>query len=207
MYRHAGQAGRLHFVISSTDLRLKDLPVLDGDLGMHDLNTDVADWVDNQLRTLGSLASQPGVADEDVSATLARVGCNLFEQLLPKALQDMCWTFRQRGIRRVLILSDEPHIPWELIKPYRTDPVTGELIAEDIFWGEAFALTRWLAEGHPSSGSLSTASSQWLRAGRLPPQQGSEMTRDMVPLASTTAYNVESTHRLAGFDLCLPIKS
>ena len=27
------------------------------------------------------------------------------------------------------------------------------------------------------------------------------MTRDMVPLASTTAYNVEPTHCLAGFDL------
>ena len=139
---------------------------------MHDLNTDVADWVDNQLRTLGSLASQPSVADKDVSATLARVGSNLFEQLLPKALQDMCWTFRQRGIRRVLILSDEPHIPWELIKPYRTDPVTGELIAEDIFWGEAFALTPGCVADHPCSGSLSTASSQWLRAGQLPLSKG-----------------------------------
>ena len=87
-HRHAGQAGRLHFVISSTDRRLKDLPVLDGDLGMKDLNTDVADWVENQLRTLGSLACQPGVAVEHVSATLARVGCNLFEQLLPKTLQE-----------------------------------------------------------------------------------------------------------------------
>lgn len=143
-HRHSGLAGRLHFVISSTDPRLKDLPVLDGDLGTQDLNTDVADWVENQLHALGSLASQPGISIEDVSATLARVGCNLFDQVLPKTLQDMCWTFRQRGIRKVLILSDEPHIPWELIKPYRTDPIAGELIAEDVFWGEAFALTRWL---------------------------------------------------------------
>jgi hypothetical protein len=98
-YRLAGQPGRLHFVISSTDLRLKDLPVLDGDLRMQDLNTDVADWVENQLRTLGSLACQPDVAEEDASAMLARVGYNLFEQLLPKTLQGMCWTFRERGIK------------------------------------------------------------------------------------------------------------
>jgi hypothetical protein len=72
---------------------------LDGDLGMQDLNTDVADWVENQLRTLGSLACQPDVAEEDASAMLARVGYNLFEQLLPKTLQGMCWTFRERGIK------------------------------------------------------------------------------------------------------------
>jgi hypothetical protein len=75
---------------------------LDGDLGMQDLNTDVADWVENQLRTLGSLACQPDVAEEDASAMLARVGYNLFEQFLPKTPQEMCWTFRERGIKKIL---------------------------------------------------------------------------------------------------------
>jgi predicted component of type VI protein secretion system/pSer/pThr/pTyr-binding forkhead associated (FHA) protein/putative methionine-R-sulfoxide reductase with GAF domain len=200
-HRHAGQAGRLHFVISSTDLRLKDLPVLDGDLGMQDLNTDVANWVENQLCSLGALAGQPGVAVEDVSATLARVGCNLFEQLLPKTLQDMCWTFRQRGIRKVLILSDEPHIPWELIKPYRTDPVTGELIAEDVFWGEAFALTRWLRGRPPVQRFSFNRILAMAQGGPGPPQRAQEMCRDMVSLASKTACDLKSPQQLAHFDL------
>jgi serine/threonine protein kinase len=183
-HRHAGQAGRLHFVISSTDLRLKDLPVLDGDLGMQDLNSDVADWVENQLRTLGSLACEPGLTIEAVSAALARVGCNLFEQLLPKTLQDLCWTIRQRGIRTLLILSDEPHIPWELIKPYRADPITGELIAEDVFWGEAFALTRWL-RGRPPVQRFSFNRIFAMAPGEsASPAAATDTTRDMVSAAT-----------------------
>jgi predicted component of type VI protein secretion system len=200
-HRLAGQPGRLHFVISSTDRRLKDLPVLDGDLGMKDLNTEVADWVENQLRTLASLACQPGVAVEQVTATLARVGCNLFEQLLPKTLQDMCWTFRQRGIRKVLILSDEPHIPWELIRPYRTDPVAGELIAEDVFWGEAFALTRWL-RGRPPVQRFSFNRIFAMAQGGTAPQSGSpEAARDMVPLVGKTAGDALPEDRPARSEL------
>ena len=168
---------------------------MDGDLGTQDLNTDVAEWVENQLHALGSLASQPGTAIEDVSATLARVGCNLFEQLLPKALQDMCWTFRQRGIRKVLILSDEPHIPWELIKPYRTDPIAGELIAEDVFWGEAFALTRWLRGRPPVQRFSFNRIFAMAQGGVAAPQTGPELTRDMVLLAEKPACDIGSADR------------
>ena len=168
---------------------------------MKDLNADVADWVDNQLHSLGSLACQPGVAVEHVSATLARVGCNLFEQLLPKTLQDMCWTFRQRGIRKVLILSDEPHIPWELIKPHRTDPVAGGLIAEDVFWGEAFALTRWL-RGRPPVQRFSFNRIFAMAQGGPALHTGSpEAVRDMVPLDENTAVGPETHDRPAGLDL------
>jgi hypothetical protein len=196
-HRHAGQAGRLHFVISSTDRRLQDLPVLDGDLGIHDLHTGVADWVEDQLRAVGSLAGQPGSTVADVTATLARVGCSLFEQLLPKTLQELCWTFRQRGVKTLLILSDEPHIPWELIKPYRTNPTTGELVAEDAFWGEAFALTRWL-RGRPPVQRLSFRRVFAVCGiGMSPPDGGTAPARDMTPLTKQTACSGEAPRRPA----------
>jgi hypothetical protein len=66
---------------------------------------EFADWEEDQLRAVGALAGQPGSTVADLTATLARVGCSLFEQLLPKTLQELCWTFRQRGVKTLLILS------------------------------------------------------------------------------------------------------
>jgi hypothetical protein len=85
---------------------------------------------------------------QEVGRTLSDVGNNFYDQLLPQGLKDLYWTFRHRGVRTVMILSDEPHIPWELIKPYRANPTTGKF-EEDDFWGEAFALTRWLRPKPP----------------------------------------------------------
>jgi hypothetical protein len=76
-HRHAGQPGRLHFVLSSAHRALADLPVLDGDLGTQDLRAEVAPWVGEQLRALGALAEQPGRSVEEVSRALADVGFRL----------------------------------------------------------------------------------------------------------------------------------
>jgi hypothetical protein len=149
-----GHPGRLHFVLSSNHPALADLPVLDGDIGTLDLRAEVADWVGEQLRALGTLAEQPDVTAEDTERTLSHIGCNLYQQLLPPALQELCWTFRERGVRTMMILSDEPHIPWVLIKPFRIDPSIGGFVAESPFWGESFALTHWL-RGRPPSPRLS----------------------------------------------------
>src|SRR5262249_8310202 len=107
-----------------------------------------------------------------------------FQQLLPPALQELSWTFRERGVKTVMILSDEPHIPWELIKPYRENPATGEF-EEAEFWGQSYALTHWL-RGRPPAQRFS-----FQRIFALAPQKTSEAApgsealpaRDMVPLA------------------------
>jgi hypothetical protein len=152
--RHAGAPGRLQFHLYSTHPGLRDLPVLDGDLGAQDLRAEVAAWVENQLAAVDALAQGPGRTAEEVATALAGVGYQLYEQVLPARLQDLCWTFRARGVRTLLVLSDEPHIPWELIKPYRADPASGRVEQEDGFWGESFALTHWL-RGRPPAQRLS----------------------------------------------------
>jgi serine/threonine protein kinase len=181
-HRLAGHPGRLQFVLSSTHRALSDLPVLDGDMGTLDLRAEIVDWVGAQLRAIGTLAEQPDATTEWAERILAHIGYNLFQQLVPPALQDLCWTFRQRGAKTVMVLSDEPHIPWELIKPYRYNPRTGEF-EEDEFWGQSYALTHWL-RGRPPAQRLSFNRICAMATGVDGPQGGkAETARNMVPHA------------------------
>jgi serine/threonine protein kinase len=209
-HRLAGHPGRLQFVLSSTHRALSDLPVFDGDLGTLDLRTEVGDWVSEQLRAVGTLAGQPDVTAEEFERTLTHIGCNLFQQLLPAALQNLCCTFCQRGVRTVMILSDEPHIPWELIKPFQIDPATGAIVTEYPFWGESFALTHWL-RGRPPAPRLSIRSVVTMAAGSAhsrfrseqqpecsvlpgptPADIGPETMRDMIVTGSASSAKAEN---------------
>ena len=134
-HRLAGLPGRLQFVLSSNHPALADLPVLDGDIGTLDLRADVAGRVEAQLQGLRHLAGRSDATADEVTRVLADVGWKLYDQILPPALQDLCWTFRGRGVRSLLVLSDDPHIPWELVKPFRSDAVTGAIVAEEDHWG------------------------------------------------------------------------
>jgi hypothetical protein len=188
-HRLAGHAGRLQFVLSSTRRALSDLPVLDGDLGTLDLRAELVDWVGEQLREVGAVAEQPDVTAEEAERTLARIGCNLFQHLLPPLLQNLCWTFRDRGVRAVMVLSDEPHIPWELIKPYRDNPRTGEF-EEDEFWGHSYALTHWL-RGRPPVPRLSFKRICALAANvDRPPVGQPTFVRDMASLVPASIAEV-----------------
>jgi RNA polymerase sigma-70 factor (ECF subfamily) len=153
-HRLAGLPGRLQFVLSSSHPALVDLPVLDGDLGTLDLRADIAAWVEAQFQALRHLAERPDATADEVKRVLADVGWKLYDQILPPALQDLCWTFQGRGVRSLLILSDDPHIPWELVKPFRSDQVTGAILAEEEHWGASFAMTHWL-RGRPPVSRLS----------------------------------------------------
>jgi serine/threonine protein kinase len=136
-YRHC--PGRLHFTLFSRHPRLKDLPFVNhGDLGTIDLHEGVVTWVQRQLEALGE-----AVASGQDDRALADIGNRLFEQVLPEPLQRLCWTFTERGVHSLLVLSDEPHIPWELVKPFRIEADSGRVDGRG-FWGEDFALARWL---------------------------------------------------------------
>jgi CHAT domain/NACHT domain len=71
---------------------------------------------------------------------LAARGARLFVKLLPEELRQRLAEIRER-VRTVQIFSDEPWIPWELLK-FRGEPGTDE--AGGPFFGEAFAITSWL---------------------------------------------------------------
>jgi hypothetical protein len=70
---------------------------------------------------------------------LERKGADLFQTLLPGDLQVLLWSLRER-IESVQILSDEPWIPWELLRLQGRE--NGRVI-EGLFFCEAFIITRW----------------------------------------------------------------
>jgi RNA polymerase sigma factor (sigma-70 family) len=182
----AGPPGRLQFVVSSALDELGDLPVMDGDFGMIDLKTDVAAWVEGRLGAIASLVHRDDATPDTVSRTLARVGYGLFEQLLPTELQDLYWKIRGRNVRTILVLSDEAHIPWELIKPFRDNPTTGAF-EEGEFWGQAYALTRWLRKKPPAQRLSSNRIYAVAPGAEAAPGGAIKPVRDIVSLATPTA--------------------
>jgi len=80
-------------------------------------------------------------AEEQAIATrkLALKGSRLFQDLISDDLRVLLWSLRDR-ITTVQVLSDEPWIPWELLKLQGKE--NGRIV-EGPFLCEAFALTRW----------------------------------------------------------------
>jgi len=87
---------------------------------------------------------RPTTAEERAWAEhrLEAVGNELWDELIPDRLKQEYWKFKSR-VKSVLITSEEPWIPWEMLKPYR-DNDKGEQ-ENDVFWCQQFAFSRWLS--------------------------------------------------------------
>ncbi len=76
------------------------------------------------------------IAEQRIEA----IGARLFKDLLPPKLRERLWKLRG-NVQTLQVVSDELWIPWEMLKlqGYEQDRlITGP------FFGEAFAITRWL---------------------------------------------------------------
>jgi hypothetical protein len=73
-------------------------------------------------------------------------GNDLWDELVPPQLQHEYWRFRD-NVASLLVTSDEPWIPWEMIKPYR---YVNDVRQEDDFWCRRFAMARWLSGPSPA---------------------------------------------------------
>jgi hypothetical protein len=81
---------------------------------------------------------------DDILFALERKGVELFEKLLPSPLQEKLWSLRHR-IQSVLVQSDEPWVPWELMKLCGEGEEDGEKVfIEGEFLCQAFEMTRWM---------------------------------------------------------------
>jgi len=95
------------------------------------------------------------ISSQDIDA----IGRQLYRELFPPELQHELWTRilpRRRSadnpdgvIASLLITSDEPWIPWEMVKPYRSDPGSGQEQRAG-FLAETFQVARWLAGRSPA---------------------------------------------------------
>ncbi len=83
---------------------------------------------------------EPDVDDDLFFKRLSSLGANLYDQLFPEKLKRIYWEKLRDEVGTVQIISADPWIPWELVRPYHP-----ETLGEDSFLCEQFALTRWLA--------------------------------------------------------------
>jgi hypothetical protein len=78
---------------------------------------------------------------ERAERRLTSVGNQLWDELVSDELKQQYWQFKG-NVKSLLITSDEPWVPWEMIKPYRH--VNGKE-EQDPFWCQQFSMSRWLS--------------------------------------------------------------
>lgn len=102
---------------------------------------------------------------KEVESKLEGIGRDLWEEIFSP---EMRRAYRQfcDGARTVQITSEEPYIPWELIKPY-DDEGPGEPLDHD-FLGCRFQLTRWLAGRKPPAAVVRAGQLACIEAGSAP---------------------------------------
>ena len=139
----------LHFHLHS-----KKLPTLDGrsvgSIVFNDLSRP-DQFFERLVERLSGFAARAGANLPDEEALrmedeVADLGVELYEQLFPAPLRQVYWELKARRddgeLNNLLIVSDEPWIPWELVKPY--DVVDGRDVEDDHLAG-AWCMSRWLA--------------------------------------------------------------
>lgn len=104
-------------------------------------------WVENLYQELGRLSAE--ARPEDIKETLSTIGADLYEKLFPSELKEIWEKQIRNRVESIMIISDEPWIPWEIIKPSYENEI-GETV-EDNFLCESYLLTRWLAGPTPPS--------------------------------------------------------
>ncbi len=122
---------------------------------------------------------------EQIEDELKGLGRDLYRELFPPGLMDAYRDFREL-VRTLLINSDEPWIPWELIRPYDNRP--GRPIIDDGFLCERFQLTRWLGGSLGGASVIHVARSVCVEASQELPYASAER-QCLVDLA--TQYGLE----------------
>jgi hypothetical protein len=169
------QSNTLHFSLHSHHA---ELGYQRRDLGVTKLNRDEPRrFLERIFATLNAQASESGRDITPVNPApkraagdeLMTIGQTLFVDLFPAALQSEYWRLkelREAGtVRSLLITSDEPWIPWELVKPYAYDEEAGGA-QHDGYLAETFLLSRWLVTKRSPPASVTITSAR-LVAPRL----------------------------------------
>jgi hypothetical protein len=144
---HLGADNRLSYELHS---RLPEVGYQNAPMGESRLAADPSRFLRSTFAELSTLAQNRAASDPNrVIKQMEAIGENLYLDLFPAALKEAYWKLvelrKQGTIRSLLITSDEPWIPWEMVKPYNED--TDE--ADDYLAG-SWQLCRWLAGPSPA---------------------------------------------------------
>jgi hypothetical protein len=142
--RRVAEGTRLEFKLHSSDgaVDFTDFPV--GDRTLQGDPRDFRHRLFDPMERLLSGRARDGATlnPHHLGEELAKIGRYLYRELFPSQLKAFYWQFRDR-IQTLLIVSDEPWIPWELVKPFHTSD--SYEVSEDDFLCCRFEMTRWLA--------------------------------------------------------------
>ena len=147
------EANGLAFMLNSS---LPQLPLRSQPAGELTLTEkDPQAFFTNRLQRLSDLAAAipDSTTDGRMVKEIESLGEGLFELLMPPLLQKIYWEqikpLIDKGVlKTMLIISDEPWIPWELIKPYLWNDASNTEEKAD-FLVEQVELSRWLARPLP----------------------------------------------------------
>lgn len=119
------------------------------------LEQEAAAVVGEHFRELEGLRSQSEDQRLDAELSVEAFGSWLAEKLMPEALRRLLWELVGKATT-LLLQSDEPSIPWELV--LLRDLETDRPDEKAQFLCEAFALSRWLQRIPPAARALSLRS-------------------------------------------------
>lgn len=116
-----------------------------------DLYRSIANLVDAEDPTVQAvLGTRLTIPAEDVDRRMKKLGQNLWAMLLPDELKALYAAERAAWANKtLLILSDEPHLPWELVWPYDS---AGQW-SDDAPWCGTLLMTRWLRKDGRGNGN------------------------------------------------------
>lgn len=112
-------------------------------------------FLEHRFERLSQLAYELDGAPTPEAAQRAQdeittIGQQLWDEVIPTPFKDTFWPqmirplIETKTVRTLMITSDDPWIPWELVKPYSYNQVTGASTDEE-FWAHQVAITRWLS--------------------------------------------------------------
>jgi hypothetical protein len=105
----------------------------------------------NCLSTLAYLSPTSRTPEQTQQAMrdLADIGSNLYDELLPDTFKDEYCTLREKYLGcNLWLTSNEPWIPWEIVRPVAYDE-RGVLLYDDAPLCELFRLARWVSGAAP----------------------------------------------------------
>lgn len=133
----SGGKGRYSIRVTAAD---ETLGIHLREFGPIELQTDARAFFAEMFTDIEALDLSTGDDRARAQRMLETKGTYLFSTLLPEPLQSLLWQIRHR-ITRIRIDSEEPYIPWELIR--LSGPDEEGNVTEDRFLCE-YEFTRWI---------------------------------------------------------------
>lgn len=159
----AGQ--RLHYTLHSesgrVDLNHQDFAGPRFETSPRKFQADLLDRIKELHRGYDSY--EEALLSEEIVQRLESFGQNLYRDLFPPEIRQLYRAIRDE-VCSIQIVSDEPWIPWELVKPYDGQ----KPVIDDDFLCLRYELTRWLAGGRVPVGRIRVDRLAAVQAGHVP---------------------------------------